>query len=228
MRGHFAWQKGWGPQGQQELWASDMFGFHPEADMHWSESEGPMPHVGVAGRGKNTWYTGVIKYARSYSSGDHDWLDSGGHRRLQSDSVSVRPLVPAPLRWPSSLEPELLACGKDGCVALGRGGSGAFLPHGYAESKPFKLQNLMHMGQARSMTWGQQRLILHTSSGQMASCPNSAPGGACQAMDLPPVHATLAVVTEAMKPHPMRLAIHKGQSSLVLELSDVTARHPSP
>eukprot|EP00438_Fugacium_kawagutii_P022174 Skav235069 [mRNA] locus=scaffold3466:36062:45450:- [translate_table: standard] len=39
MRGHFAWQKGWGPQGQQELWASDMFGFHPEADMHWSEAD---------------------------------------------------------------------------------------------------------------------------------------------------------------------------------------------
>lgn len=39
MRGHFAWQKGWGPQGQQELWASDMFGFHPEADMHWSEDD---------------------------------------------------------------------------------------------------------------------------------------------------------------------------------------------
>ena len=39
MRGHFAWQKGWGPQGQQELWASDMFGFHPEADMHWSEED---------------------------------------------------------------------------------------------------------------------------------------------------------------------------------------------
>lgn len=57
-----------------------------------------MPHVGVAGRGKNTWYTGVIKYARTYTSGDHDWLDSGGHRRLQSDSVTVRPLVPAPLK----------------------------------------------------------------------------------------------------------------------------------
>ena len=68
------------------------------------------------------------------------------------------------------------------------------------------------------MTWGQQRLILHTSSGQMASCPNSAPGGACQPMDLPPVHEALAVVTEPMKPHPFRLAIHNGQSILLHEL----------
>ena len=50
--GHFAWQKGWGPQGQQEIWASDMFGFHPEADMHWSEAEGPEPLVGAAGLGR--------------------------------------------------------------------------------------------------------------------------------------------------------------------------------
>ena len=48
--------------------------------MHWSEAEGPQPHVGVAGNGENTWFEGVIKYARVWEGG-HDWLDSGGESR---------------------------------------------------------------------------------------------------------------------------------------------------
>ena len=37
--------------------------------MHWSEAEGPEPLVGAAGDGPNTWFTGVIKYARVYEGG---------------------------------------------------------------------------------------------------------------------------------------------------------------
>lgn len=67
MQGHFSYQQGWGPQGQQEIWSSDMFGFHPEADAWWAE---PAPEegeelpaqltmdslVGAAGYGENYWH----------------------------------------------------------------------------------------------------------------------------------------------------------------------------
>merc|ERR1740121_2476148 len=89
-KGHWAWRKGWGPQGQQELWASDMFGFAPEADSWWAEDSGPEPRVGAAGIGENTWAKGIIAYGqnevqlgRKHAVGEeHDWEDSGGHRRL--------------------------------------------------------------------------------------------------------------------------------------------------
>mmetsp|Transcript_47060 Transcript_47060/g.86250 ORF Transcript_47060/g.86250 Transcript_47060/m.86250 type:complete len:819 (+) Transcript_47060:110-2566(+) len=35
MRGHFFFDEGYGPSGRQEIWPSDLFGFHPEADAHW-------------------------------------------------------------------------------------------------------------------------------------------------------------------------------------------------
>lgn len=40
MRGHFFWDKGFGPNGMQELWPSDLFGFHAEADYHWRRLRG--------------------------------------------------------------------------------------------------------------------------------------------------------------------------------------------
>ena len=52
--------------------------------------EGPEPLVGAAGHGKNTWFEGVIQYGRRYT-GEHSWLDSGGHRRLQEVVTTVRP-----------------------------------------------------------------------------------------------------------------------------------------
>eukprot|EP00929_Paragymnodinium_shiwhaense_P021703 TRINITY_DN14085_c0_g1_i1.p1 TRINITY_DN14085_c0_g1~~TRINITY_DN14085_c0_g1_i1.p1 ORF type:complete len:919 (-),score=243.39 TRINITY_DN14085_c0_g1_i1:310-3066(-) len=51
QRGHFGWEHGWGPQGQQELMPSDLFGFHPEADKWWSEHG----KSGAANIGPNTW-----------------------------------------------------------------------------------------------------------------------------------------------------------------------------
>lgn len=217
MRGHFAWQKGWGPQGQQEIWASDMFGFHPEADMHWSEAEGPEPLVGAAGVGKNTWFNGVIHYARVYT-GEHSWLDSGGHRRLSEKQMptSVRPVVPAALQWPAGLEPELLACGSEGMVAMARGGMGAYLPPstegGFGTVMPFTLEGLMKMGLAQSLSWGDEGLLAHTSSGAVVSCPMTAAGGTfhCSSVDLPPLPTygkQMAVVLAATKEHPFRAAV---------------------
>ena len=46
--------------------------------------------MGAAGHGKNTWFEGVIQYGRRYT-GEHSWLDSGGHRRLQEVVTTVRP-----------------------------------------------------------------------------------------------------------------------------------------
>jgi len=55
-------EEGWGPNGQQELWTSDMFGHHPEADSFWSEPDGPDPRTGMAGEGNNTWASLRLKY----------------------------------------------------------------------------------------------------------------------------------------------------------------------
>eukprot|EP00928_Gymnodinium_smaydae_P010959 TRINITY_DN14119_c0_g1_i2.p1 TRINITY_DN14119_c0_g1~~TRINITY_DN14119_c0_g1_i2.p1 ORF type:complete len:467 (-),score=58.92 TRINITY_DN14119_c0_g1_i2:192-1592(-) len=71
QRGHYSWQVGWGPQGQQELWPSDLFGFHPESDMHWVEE-------GVEGapfHGENEWAKYRLNYgtqARMHSAVAHE------------------------------------------------------------------------------------------------------------------------------------------------------------
>ena len=217
-QGHFAWQKGWGPQGQQELWASDMFGFHPEADMHWSEAEGPEPLVGTAGVGKNTWSTGVIKYGQPYT-GEHSWLDSGGHRRLsETPQISVRAVVPAAFEWPANLEPELLACGSKGMVVMARGGMGALLPPSaegcFGKMSPFKLEGLMDAGLAQSLSWSQEGLMAHTGSGAVVACPMKAEGRIfhCSPVDLPPLPSyadkQMAVVLAAQQEdQPFRSAV---------------------
>ncbi|CAL1146489.1 unnamed protein product, partial [Cladocopium goreaui] len=260
MRGHFAWQKGWGPQGQQEireLWASDMFGFHPEADMHWSEAdagmqsepgsilryakEGPEPLVGAAGHGKNTWFEGVIQYGRRYT-GEHSWLDSGGHRRLQEVVTTVRPVpvtkvVPAAVHFPPSLEPELLACSPEGTIAMTRGGMGAFLPasaavpwlrgptwlplpyekaeeQGFGTWSPVNFQGLLDFGLARSVSWGQQRLLSHTGSGVVVACPWDGRESRCSALELPGIpsaaSATALALLDASEGHPFRAAVLLG------------------
>ena len=210
--------------------------------MHWSEGEGPEPHVGVAGKGKNTWFTGVIKYARVYEGSDHDWLDSGGHRRLQSSPhpaspAILRPLVPAAIHWPPQLEPELLACSSHGIIAMAPSGIGAILPANSAfeggHSIPFNLGTL-ELGRAHSLSWSQGELLLHTSSGQMASCPVTAAGGSihCKALDLPPVpgfgSGGISVVTPAVEAHPFRAAILADGKVRIHELTMGLAQHWHP
>jgi len=229
QRGHFAWQKGWGPQGRQELWASDMFGFHPEADMHWHEDVGPDPLQGAAGQGKNTWALGVIMYGASYH-GPQDWSDDGGHRRLRSvASGVVRPLVPAAVQWPALLEPELLACSPQGEVAaFTSGGLGAFVPaeatsgRGTAAAASVMLEGLLELGMLQGVSWGNSGLIVATSSGAVASCPlsSSAATATCSPMTVPklPVEASSGTVAvfEPADNEPLRAAVVAAGGRVVL------------
>lgn len=172
QRGHWAYQRGWGPNGQQEFWVSDMFGLHPEADMWWAEDLGPEPRVGAAGVGENTWSMGPAAYGQlepqwgAEREDQHDWADSGGHRRLRARGApgafgtpSARPLVPLPVNWPAALEPGLLACGSAGLVAaVDAAGSGAVVPSSAAAGEApgaataFVLEGLLELGLARSVT----------------------------------------------------------------------------
>jgi hypothetical protein len=239
QRGHFAWSKGWGPQGQQELWASDMFGFHPEADAHWAESEGPAPLVGAAGIGENTWAKGLLKYGENENDyGNHDWEDSNGHRRLHAVVPGVvMPVVPSAVQWPSLLEPQLLACGaKDGQVAaFTTGGMGAFIPAhvasgvGQGTATSFTLDGLLGLGMAHSISWGRSGLLVATGSGHLAECPMVLPGAsaACSAMDVPKLpmprgtSRLLTAVVEATAGEPLRAAVAAPGSRVLLhELSD--------
>jgi len=211
MKGHWAWQRGWGPQGQQELWASDVFGFHIEADNFWAEKEGPAPLVGAAGFGENTWAKGTIAYGGvepkwgPKHEGTHDWQMSGGHRRLSEEEKELddavpppRPVVPVPVNWPAALEPELVACpskGGDGSlVVLTAAGLGAMLPPGSAdgradgEPRPFALDGLIELGMIRSVAWNadSSSLIVISGSGRLAQCPLAQSGRMqCEALQAP-------------------------------------------
>lgn len=206
QRGHWAWQRGWGPQGQQELWASDVFGFAPEADAWWAEDEGPEPRVGIAGVGENTWAAGRVAYGGgepkwigNKHQNTHDWLTSGGHRRLLSQipDSAPRSVVPLAVQWPSSFEPDHLACdpsASGSVAALTTGGSGALLPArtaaGYSAGQaiPFALQGLLELGMAHSVTWDHHGLLVVTGSGHLARCATSdlASGSSgCQRLEVP-------------------------------------------
>jgi len=229
QRGHFAWQRGWGPQGQQELWASDMFGFHPEADMHWAEDEGPEPLVGVAGKGENTWAEGVINFGRRWEGG-HDWLDSGGHRRLQSIVPGiVVPVVPVDVQWPALFEPEFLACGPQGEVAaFGSSGMGAMIPvdvekgEPSGRAEPFSLEGLLELGMARGVNWVNERILVSTGSGSIAACPIAAGQSSCSDLGLPKLPSysdgKVTAAIEAQGEQPFRAAVALGSQILMHKL----------
>jgi len=233
QRGHWAWQKGWGPQGQQELWASDMFGFHPEADMHWAEKEGPEPRVGVAGVGENTWAKGVVAYGQNEPkwgpehSTDHDWLSSGGHRRLSEDVPFARPVVPLAVRLPATLEPDVLACGPSSEVAaLSSAGLGAWLPSamggGAGEAAPIALEGLLELGFARGATWGASGLLVVTGSGQIAKCgapaASDSSSSPCMALPVPALPAHPSAVMESADVGEMWAAVALGGGVSLMEL----------
>lgn len=205
MKGHFNWQRGWGPQGQQEIWASDMFGFHPESDMWWAEPEDTNdvdPAIGAAGIGDNTWAKwadGVLHngYHEKYDlptnfESSHDFENSGGHRRLRGDDVMPlqvrRPVVPVAVQWPKLLEPEMLACGPAGSasgvvVALSSSGVGGVVPAEVAmgqmagSASTFQLDGLVKFGMATGVAWAKAGLRIVTGSGGIATCPLVGPKG---------------------------------------------------
>lgn len=205
MRGHWAWQKGWGPQGQQEIWASDMFGFAPEADAFWSEDTGPEPKVGAAGLGENTWSEGVLAYGQSphkwgpWHQGSHDWSNSGNHRRLDGESIIRAVPVPVSVQWPDLLEPDHLACARNlnghAAVALSSNGLGASIhldrmgnPMVVSEA-PFELEGIADIGFIRSATLGPSGLTVVTGSGGVANCASNVWSGKipCALATVPPL-----------------------------------------
>jgi len=214
MRGHFLWREGWGPNGQMEIWSSDMFGFHPEADMWWSEPNGPDPTTGMAGEGENTWALLKMKYWQlppqsplaevpmlsaqyvtdeahvAVHAPDHSaYVGEAGHRRLHlAGSGSVRPVVPASVQWPALLEPEVLSCGPKGhVVALSGNGMAAVVPpEGTGSVTKLALEGLMELGVARGLTWGREAILVAMSSGAIAACQLSAGTSVpCNAMEVP-------------------------------------------
>lgn len=186
-RGHFLYMAGWGPNGQQDLWDSDNFGFHPEADMYWAEPNGPSPLISSAGIGSNTWSSLRLKYTNMAPQTPPveaavavpsipmignvmSPVNNGLSRRLHS-------VVPAAVQWPALLEPELLSCGAvqhpGHIFALSSNGVGAFVePSGAARS--FALDGLVSLGQALAVTWGHTNLLVAMSTGTIASCPIAA------------------------------------------------------
>ncbi|CAE8582533.1 unnamed protein product [Polarella glacialis] len=190
-----------------------MFGFHPEADMHWSENVGPEPLEGAAGRGKNSWALDVIKYGERHEDGEsvdaehpedtmepiiHSFDENGGHRRLR-DVVSgeLRSVVPAAVQWPAFLEPDFLACSaKDGQVAaVTASGFGAMVPEvvssgrGAGAAPSFTLEGLFELGMARGVSWtASGSMLIATGSGAVAHCPavDAASGNSrCSPMPVP-------------------------------------------
>eukprot|EP00933_Yihiella_yeosuensis_P070330 TRINITY_DN7814_c0_g2_i2.p1 TRINITY_DN7814_c0_g2~~TRINITY_DN7814_c0_g2_i2.p1 ORF type:complete len:938 (+),score=167.69 TRINITY_DN7814_c0_g2_i2:327-2816(+) len=244
QRGHFAWQKGWGPQGRQELWASDMFGFHPEADMHWAEEEGPEPLIGAAagtGSGKeNTWAMGVLSYGDNLEGKlphqiRHDWDESGGHRRLRTvEPGVVRPLVPTAVQWPVNMQPEHLACGsKHGeTAAFTTNGAGVILPPFAATGQssgvaaPLSLEGLLPLGTVRGISWAKSGLLVATATGIAAHCPIKGESAICAAMEgvpklpFPAGSPVATAIIESEGEQPLRVAMaHPGSKIQLYELS---------
>eukprot|EP00445_Apocalathium_hangoei_P041227 CAMPEP_0203975646 /NCGR_PEP_ID=MMETSP0359-20131031/100716_1 /ASSEMBLY_ACC=CAM_ASM_000338 /TAXON_ID=268821 /ORGANISM="Scrippsiella Hangoei, Strain SHTV-5" /LENGTH=927 /DNA_ID=CAMNT_0050913849 /DNA_START=75 /DNA_END=2858 /DNA_ORIENTATION=- len=237
QRGHWAWQKGWGPQGQQELWASDMFGFAPEADMWWSEPEGPEPLQGAAGFGENTWSKGLIAYGQNEPKwgpkhpGNHDFDSSGGHRRLSSQvpAVETRAVVPVPVLWPGLFEPDHLTCGpEDTVAALTFNGMGAFVPaadNAAGHSAAFSLEGLAELGMVRGLSWAASKLLVVTTSGKIASCPlvgTGAQKATCSQLSVPPLPSSFgtapATAIEVKTGAGLRAMVATGSQVALLEL----------
>lgn len=246
--GHFGWQRGWGPQGQQELWASDLFGFHPEADAHWAEDSGPDPIVGAAGIGENTWAQGILAYGTNearHPSGHFGHVDdsttgnNGGHaRRLRSTRLvateAVRPLVPAAVKWPANLEPELLACGTGSTagqvLALTSSGFGALLPADVVEgsragaASNFTLGGILSLGMARGVNWIDAYVYIITGSGWILTCPLSgvsATTSQCSPLPLPSLpidegSAAQATLINFREGSPVRAAMVTARRSISL------------
>lgn len=258
--GHFMYQAGWGPNGQQELWPSDLFGFHPEADSWWSEPNGPQPQTGIAGAGSNTWSAlrlnsthmaprsppaevqvgmaasfflgtsvgnAVVNTNSSYYPGTVAGLVGYGSSRLLREVLQgeVRPVVPAAVRWPSMLEPELIACGSSASsvLALARSGLAAVVAtDGQAPSASYDLDGLAELGDVLAATWGKDGLLLTTSSGAIAACPRAAAGASssCTALEVPALssHSQAVAVFDVVDGLPLRAAVANGEKITLLEL----------
>mmetsp|Transcript_81073 Transcript_81073/g.178043 ORF Transcript_81073/g.178043 Transcript_81073/m.178043 type:complete len:898 (-) Transcript_81073:150-2843(-) len=239
QRGHWAWQRGWGPQGQQELWASDMFGFHPEADSWWSETTGPAPLTSAAGLGENTWSHGTLSYGQGEpawrdtpSADTHDFLGSGGHRRLQAGRVPV----PLPVQFPNLLEADLLACDAEGSMAvISSTGFGAVWSNEETAARRFELDGLVGFGTAKSFAFGSQNsLLVVVNRGRVLRCESPLSGVQsgeeavcdCQVAAVAPLpleadSAAVSIREVNSTSTRLRAAMTRGRELLLLELKEV-------
>lgn len=197
MRGHFAWKYGQGPQGYQELWPSDLFGFAPEADAWWADEvgqpEGFEKFNAPPGAAVHDPYASPMLVDPTPPKPDH-------HRRLRKvvleDDIS-RTLVPAAVQWPAALEPDLVACAPKsfgGQVAAIMGlGHGAFVPGDAAIGKvpgvaqPFTLEGLPALGMAHGVSWGHEGITILTGQGSIHKCIKSETRFNCHSMKSPPL-----------------------------------------
>mmetsp|Transcript_45213 Transcript_45213/g.79599 ORF Transcript_45213/g.79599 Transcript_45213/m.79599 type:complete len:873 (+) Transcript_45213:140-2758(+) len=235
MRGHWAWKYGQGPTGLQELWPSDLFGFAPEADMHWADEETKWPEVqappGAAVHDIPSHPLDIIPTKPEPPPGAH------GHRRLrtpaQANSIS-RFLVPAAVQWPDLLEPELLACGpvtaSGQVAALTPSGLGALVPAQAAVGKTigaalnFTLQGLPSFGRAHGVSWSESGLSLVAGHGTRVKCAVKGHEFHCQGLAGPPlpIEAALegaitpAVAIDGDADTPPRAAVVKGNGKVAL------------
>jgi hypothetical protein len=185
MRGHFAWKYGQGPNGYVEIWPSDLFGFAPEADMWWADENNPDRNAppGKAEFVIPSYPLEVIPappHKPAYDTPDY----GKHHRRLQKDFLQAdvtRPLVPAAVKWPSLIEPDLIACAPSGQVAAFSAiGHGAMVSEEAASGKasgvaaPFSLEGLPAQGFARGVTWGHDGLTVVSGHGTLHSCAHVA------------------------------------------------------
>jgi len=194
MRGHFAWKYGQGPNGYVEIWPSDLYGFHPEADAHWADENNPYNNAppGAAIHKIPSYPLEVIPEPPNFVKAAEKGHASGGfsipdygkhHRRLSSEFLKAdvtRPLVPAAVKWPSMLEPDFVACAPSSrggqVAAFSATGHGVLISEEAASGKvpgvavPFTLEGLPSSGFARGATWNHDGLTVVSGHGTLHSC----------------------------------------------------------
>jgi hypothetical protein len=188
MRGHFAWKYGQGPNGYQELWPSDLYGFAPEADAWWGDEQvpfNPAPPDAARHDPRDSPLEVIpvppishTHHAKEAEEGGH-----GGHRRLGKKFLlanTIRPLVPAAVQWPSKFEPDFVACAPETfgshVFAFSATGNGTMisgetaLGNSPGMATGFPLHGLPVSGRAHSATWGQSGLLVMTTDGRLHDC----------------------------------------------------------
>jgi hypothetical protein len=228
MRGHFAWKYGQGPQGYQELWPSDLYGFAPEADAWWGDEQVPFnaapPDAAIHHPEDSP--LAVIPHPPMADTHHAHEAAGEGHRRLGNAFLladKVRPLVPAAVQWPSKFEPDFVTCAPSTFgshvftfSATGNGtmiSADAALGKNPGLAKLFPLRGLPVLDRAHSATWGRGGLLVVTSEGLLHDCSHVAAAQqfTCQALSGPPV--------PVFKGHPAAV-VQSGETLLAVVASE--------
>mmetsp|Transcript_43177 Transcript_43177/g.68265 ORF Transcript_43177/g.68265 Transcript_43177/m.68265 type:complete len:887 (-) Transcript_43177:245-2905(-) len=204
MRGHFAWKYGQGPQGYQELWPSDLYGFAPEADAWWGDEQVPFNPAppDVARHDPRDSPLAVIPTPPIAATHHAHEAEGEGHRRLERKFLlpdAIRPLVPAAVQWPSMFEPDLVACASSAfgshVFTFSTLGNGTMITGDAAiGEKPghavhFPLHGLPVPTLAHGASWSHSGVIVVTNQGLLHNCTHIATARRfqCQPLTGPPV-----------------------------------------